>query len=361
MEDIKDLRVKIDEIDKQLLALFEERMRVCDKVGEYKKANNLPVFDEAREKIILKNKTAMASSGMAVDVSNFFNNIMEISKDRQRAIINADKKESEKPVSVNSYENAKVGYCGLAGAYSHFATLKYFGECNPKNYGSFKDVVTALLSGDIDYGVLPIENTTAGSVMENYDLLAEHPIYIVGEEVVEINHCLLGVGEYEDIKTVISHPQALFQCEKFLDAGGFELVKKPNTAISAKECSDLNDKTIGVIASELCSEIYNLKVLKRNIADKKNNATRFIIIGRNMENEDNYNKVSLTFKLPHTEGALLKKLEDFKAVNLTKIESRPIGNFEYVFYVDYITSEIDAIIEKDKDVKILGKYIKKGE
>ncbi len=359
MEQINDLRCKIDKIDKELTQLFTERMAACDKVGEYKKANSLKVFDPQREEIILQNKIDNVPSEFKSDVYDFFNNLMQISKKRQRDIIQKTKQESPNSQgSLNELSNncGKVAYCGIEGSYTFQAVHKFFNKPGIENYTSFKQVMLSVESGDCDYGVLPIENTTSGSVLEVYDLLEKYDVHIVGEAVVEIDHCLLGLGEQEDLKQVISHPQALRQCSNYIDLMDYTQLHATNTAVGAKLCREKNNKSLGVIASKICAEIYGLKLFKENIANAGGNKTRFIVIGKKLLENVDYNKATVVFTLPHEKGSLINKLKEFGGTNMTKIESRPLGGFEYIFYLDFMSENIDQVLKGIDNIKVLGKY-----
>lgn len=344
MADIKDLRDGIDKIDKELTRLFVERMEICRQVGQYKAERNLPVLDEKREKELLAQKASVVDDDNRDNVERFFKCIMDISKDEQRKLC-------EKSKDV-------VGFCGIEGAYGYFAAKKVGDDV--RAFNSFKAVVDAVESGAIDKGVLPIENTTSGSVLEVYDVLGEGSLYIIEEIIMPISHCLLGIGQVEDIETVCSHPQALSQCNGFLERYGYERIQSVNTAIAAMECKAKGDKTVGVIASASCGQLYGLNVLKEAIEDRPGNKTRFVVISRNRLDTTVKNKASITFTLPHRQGALIELINNFKNVNLTKIESRPLGDFEYRFYLDFVSEnpekDINNIMSVYNTIKVLGVY-----
>lgn len=344
MSDINELRNQIDHIDASIKELFLQRMAVCREVGRYKAEKGLPVLDAKREKELLESKLKDVNIDERQSVKKFFECIMDISKDEQKRIC------------TNSTK--AVGFCGVIGAYGYFAA-KTIGD-KVQAYSSFKEVAMAVESGEIDRGVLPIENTTAGSVLDVYDILGESSLYIVGEIVTPVSHSLLGLGTIDEVKTVCSHPQALSQCSDFLGNKGYELLQSVNTAIAAKECKEKGDRSIGVIASSMCGELYGLNVLKENIEDKKGNKTRFVEIARKIDGRSYGNKASVTFTLPHRQGSLVEMLNHFKDINLCKIESRPVGNFEYRFYLDFITENPDAVLDKITSVyntvKVLGIY-----
>lgn len=352
MEELDWLRSRIDEIDPMLLALFLERMDVCKKVGEVKKAGHLPVYDAQRERDILAGKlTGITDPEHRRLARAFFTCLMDLSKEYQLSVM-----QNDHPAPKEVQE--QIGYCGIPGAFGHEAAVRYFHQDNLLGLSSFRAVAEAVVSGNCRYGVLPIENSTYGSVLEVYDLFSAYPIYIVGEVYLPIRHCLLGTGELASVKSVLSHPQALHQCSRFLEEGGYALLEAGNTAVAAKEVAERKDPALAAIGSAHCGELYGLSVLKDNITNHHRNYTRFVIIGRELEHQQDYEKVSLTFDLPHEEGALYKILDSFKQYNLTKIESRPKGEWEYSFYLDFEGGEISAIINKIANAKILGLYQK---
>ena len=344
MADINELRREIDAADKEITKLFLHRMEVCRDIGEYKAKRNLPVLDVEREKQLLEAKAKGMKSPDRENVERLFKCIMDISKDEQRKICKG--------------QEGVVGFCGIEGAHGYFAA-KSAGN-TVRSFSSFHSVAAAVESGEIARGVLPIENTTSGSVLEVYDVLGESSLYIVGEIIMPVTHCLLGLGDMGDIKSACSHPQALAQCDGFLNSKGYKRIQSVNTAVAAKECKEKGDITSGVIASRMCGELYGLNILKEGIEDRKGNKTRFIVISRNREDSAAADKASITFTLPHRQGSLIEMLSHFKDVNLTKIESRPVGDFEYRFYLDFVADRpvdvLHRIMGIYNTIKVLGVY-----
>ncbi|OOB79982.1 MAG: chorismate mutase [Epulopiscium sp. Nuni2H_MBin003] len=266
-----------------------------------------------------------------------------------------------------------VGYQGVEGSYSEEALIQYFGkEQLTKNYNQFEDVFIALEEGEIDYGVLPIENSTTGSISENYDLLKKYEYYIVAEINVKVRHNLLGIegATIENITQIFSHPQGFEQCAKYLKTLNAKHVAYHNTAISAKYVKDTNDVQNAAIASNRAAEIYGLSILNSDISNVAQNVTRFIIISKIATTAKESNKMTLLFEIPNTIGSLYSILNQFakEKVNLLKIESRPVGDgtFSYCFYIDIegnmqnanIINALKNIEEVTKDFRILGNYIK---
>ncbi len=275
-------------------------------------------------------------------------------------------------------KNRKIVYQGIEGSYSYLAGVKFFSKENKFiGVNNFKEIFKLVAENKADFGVVPIENSIAGSVYENIDYLNRYNVKIIGEHYLKIEHCLLGIKarmpfniRMKYIKKIYSHPKALEQCSKFLDKyKNIEKIAYTDTASSAKLISELNDITLACIASKECAYLYNLQILKNNIQDFKNNFTRFLFIAQLNFNfkEYNLNKASIIFTLPHIPGSLYRALEIFAInnINLTKIESRPIPEkpFEYFFFVDFIFNSrinLDEIFlkfrKKVKKFKILGIY-----
>ena len=249
---------------------------------------------------------------------------------------------------------------------------EYFGkDCDSYNVETWKDAMEAIKNGDADYAVLPIENSSAGIVSENYDLLVEYENYIVGEQKIKINHCLLGLpgADINNLTTVYSHPQALMQCSDYLDDHrNCEKISLKNTALAAKKIKDDGDIRHAAIASEITADIYGLSILDRAIQDNKDNTTRFIIVSGKKEYESSANKVSICFEIPHESGSLYHMLSHFiyNGINMFNIQSRPIRdrNWEYRFFVDFdgnlkdtaVINALRGLEEETNFLKVLGTY-----
>lgn len=268
----------------------------------------------------------------------------------------------------------KAGYQGVEGSFSQEAMIQYFGEkIETQNYKTFEDIFIAVKNNEINYGVLPIENSTTGSINLVYDLLEKYSLFIVGEVCISIVQNLIGNKEatLKDIKEIYSHPQGFEQSKKFIDSlGEIKYIHYHNTALSVKYIKDSGALEKGAIGSKRACEINDLKILKENINDSLNNKTRFIIIESNMKNSMENNKITVGVKLKHEVGSLYKILGEFynRGINLTKIESRPIGDgtFSYNFYIDLegnlsdsnlkeALNQIEVGVEK---LKIYGTYKK---
>lgn len=378
MADIDDYRKKIDEIDREITRLFEERMDIVIKVGEYKKQNNLPVFNKTREdEVIKKNIGYLNNTDYAEELKDFFVNMMNIAKSLE------DKKvlEDENNTNIWNLENKiekgnnnKVGFYGVAGSFSEEAMIKHFGKRdNAKAYDEFEDVFLAVKSGEIDYGVLPIENSSTGAISGVYDLLYKYGFYIVGEECIKINQHLIGIKgtELDNVKEVYSHPQGFEQSSEFLkEYIKWKKIPFHSTADSVKLVSDLKDTSKVAIASQRAASIYDLDIIKENINNQSENSTRFIIISKTLESDLSCNKVSVVFSLEHKAGTLYKLLRHFAEnnINMMKIESRPMekGNWKYFLYVDFegnieseeVRTALNLIEQSSAYFKLIGGYKK---
>lgn len=376
MEDLLKLRDEIDIIDNQIVELYERRMKIAEGVARYKISTGKKVFDREREVSKLNTLSAKASSDFTrVGIQELFEHIMSISRKKQYQLMTENGLvEMPELETVDDFmvPNARIVFQGVEGAYSQQAMMEYFGEdCDSFHVENWKDAMEAIKNGEADFAVLPIENSTAGIVSENYDLLVEYDNYIVGDQVIQIKHALLGTKEAQisDITTVYSHPQALMQCSDFLyEHLDWEKISLKNTAVSAKKVMEEGDKKHAAIASTLTAELYGLKVLDENISNTQNNATRFIIVTNKKISAKNASRVSICFELAHESGSLYHTLSHFiyNNINMTNIQSRPIKEktWEYRFFVDFegrledtgVINALRGIKEEASAMKILGTY-----
>lgn len=356
-------RKQIDKIDNKLVKLFEKRMDVAQKVGEYKKANNLDIFVADREQKILEKRTAQIKNPEYKKyAADFFENVMRISRSLQSKIVKEIEK-SQIATADFSDKNLKVAYPGIAGSYSGEALKAFFPDAeNIINTKTFDEVAELVLKGEADYGVLPFENNSSGAIADTLDLIISKKLHIAGELSVEIKHCLLGTQEsqIEDIEEIYSHNQGFLQSDAYLDT--LQDVKKiplENTAFAAKYVAERNDKTKAAIASKLCAQTYGLKILKENINENSSNSTRFVIVSNKVTSDKDCDKISAVFTTRHKSGALCDVLAVFakNAINISHIESRPLKerNFEYVFHIDFEGNLSDEkVVSTINDVKSLG-------
>ena len=373
--DLLECRNKLDVIDKKIVKLFEGRMDIWGKVAETKIASGKAVYDAEREKQKLDAVSAMADSEFnQVAVRELFSQMMSISRKYQYSILaehgRAMKLGFER-LDQLPMEGVRVVHQGVEGAYSHAAAIQYFGEkAEIYHVARFEDAMKEVQLGNADYAVMPIENSSAGAVIDMYDLLTRYDNYIVAETFLPVNHALLGVpgAKLSDVKTVFSHPQALMQCSAFLNDNGLKQISVENTAVAAKRVVEEGDKSQAAIASEIAGKLYGLELLKPFIQNNQGNTTRFVILANRKVYQKDAGKISLCFELPHTSGSLYNMLGNFifNHVNMMMIESRPIPgkNWEYRFFVDIegnlqdagVKNALRGIGAEAQNFKILGNY-----
>ena len=375
MRDLKELRVDIDRIDREMVALFEERMGIAKEVAEYKIATGKKILDKDRENQKLEAVKALTHNDFnSHGVEELYKQIMGISRKLQYQLME-EKALGRLPfIMVNELEKkqVRVVYQGVEGAYAQQAMFAFFGEnVNHFHVERWRDAMDAIAEGMADYAVLPIENSTAGIVNDNYDLLGEYDNYIVGEQIISIQHALLGTpdAKISDIRTVYSHPQGLMQCAKYLDEHrDWQQISVLNTAVAAKKVAEEKDKTQAAIASTLAGRQQGLKILDEGINRSMNNSTRFLIVTNQPIFCRDAKKVSICFEVTHESGCLYNVLSHFifNNLNMCRIESRPIPdrNWEYHFFVDFegnlndsaVKNALRGIREEALNLKILGNY-----
>ena len=358
---LEESREKIDRIDRELVKLFCERMQVSADVSEYKRSVGKPVTDEARERALLNKISDLAGAEMEDYARTLYATILSISKAYQHERLNTSSKlasKIERAKNETPYRfpaRAKVACQGVEGAYSLKAAEKLF-ECPDVSFHkTFGDVFAAIESGACRYGMLPIENSTAGSVTQIYDLMSEHRFYIVRSLRLKVDHCLLAKPgtKKEDVKEVVSHQQALSQCAGYLaHMEGVKLTPFANTAKAAEFVKGAGEG-YAAIANRECAALYGLAVIDEDIQDNGNNYTRFICISKTPEIYPGADKTSIILTVPHKPGSLSRLLAQIDAmnINLTKLESRPIPghDFEFLFYFD-----LESPIESPALLRLLG-------
>ncbi len=342
------LRQEIDGIDKELLELFQKRMKICAEVADYKRKKEIPILDESRERQKLASVTEQSEPELAEFNRSLFSVIMDLSKAYQQdqirphnewaAMIQNAIETTEKTLPQYPF----VACQGVEGAYSQIAADKIFRtKTNILYCTDFEGVFAAVDQGMCRYGVLPVENSTAGSVNRIYDLMTKYNFYIVRALRLRIDHSLLakpGIKRSE-IREIFSHEQAINQCSEYLKQfPEAKITVCENTAVAAKMVANSDRSDIAAISSRSCAELYDLEVLDRLVQDQKNNYTRFICISKNLEIYPGSDKTSLMLSVSHKPGGLNKVLSKFAAlgINLAKLESRPIPDrdFEFMFYLD---------------------------
>lgn len=345
--DINQAREKLNGIDDQLVSLFAERMHTVLAVAQYKKEHNLTVLDKSRETDILSRVTEAAGPELAGYTKVLFSTLFDVSRSYQSQFIHKDSalqrevRQALEQTPAKMPDQAIVACQGVEGAYSQAACEKLFSLPSIMYFKSFEAVFNAVDKGMCRYGILPIENSSAGSVSQVYDLMKKFRFSIVRSVKLRINHTLLAKKgtRMEDIREIYSHEQGLNQCNEFLrEHPEIKANVYENTAVAAKMVADSDRTDIAAISSRECAELYGLQILSDHIQNSDNNYTRFICISRAPEIYPGADKMSLMFTLPHRPGSLYSVITKFATLglNLTKIESRPIPgkDFEFMFYFD---------------------------
>ena len=361
MKDLSSSRAEIDAIDRQLAELFVRRMQVARDVASYKHAHHLDILDVSREQAVLLSRAEMIADeplkGSAVD---FFRELMRLSRQEQRRYLDTLSR------------TQRIAYNGVPGAFSESAVVGFFGEDSDRVcFKTFEEIFAAVAEGSVKYGVLPVENSSSGSIDTVYDLMGRYSCHIVGEQLVRVEQCLLGVpgATLEDITTVYSHEQGFAQCPVFLGQHpDWKTTPYFNTAIAAKHVAELGDRQNAAIASRLAARHYGLEILAPDIHSFDGNHTRFIVVSSSPEPIGMPDKATLTFSLRHERGTLMRALSSFVAMgmNLTHIESRPLhnNNWEYCFYVD-LTGNVsennlrvlmESLSKDCENCRLLGAY-----
>ena len=349
--ELNNYREHLDTIDKELLHLFIERMAIAGEIAQWKQQNRMPVLDLRREKEKLRAMEEMSPEDLKEYSVSLFSLMMELSRSYQNRIIHPASAETlaiEQALKETPQlfpETAIVACQGVEGAYSGIACEKLFKRPSIFYFSSFDAVFSAIEKGLCRYGVIPVENSTAGTVNAVYDLMRKHDFRIVRSVRVKIDHNLLVKPgtKPEDIREIYSHAQAIAQCSAFLQSmPNVKVIPCENTAVAAKKVAESQDKGIAALSSRSCSKLYGLEILKADVQDSGNNHTRFICISKNLEIYPGADRTSLMMVLPHEPGSLYRLLSRFNAlgINLTKLESRPMPerSFEFMFYFDLDTS-----------------------
>jgi chorismate mutase/prephenate dehydratase len=368
---LDQIRKEIDSIDKELVPLLKQRMNCSLKVAQTKREEGLPIYHPGREQQI-PDRVAQDGGEFGSYISAVYREIMGVSREAQQVELTPAGDLAGRIVNAKDgiKENVTVACQGTNGAFGSIAAKNMHKTGNIKYYSTFEEVFKAVDNDQAVYGVVPVENSTAGSVMEVYDLILKYRFYIVSAAELAVNENLLGVkgAKLQDIKTVYSHPQALSQSDDFIKNHGITPVQYSNTALAAKYVAQLGDKSVAAIGSALSAELYGLEVVAPDIQSVKHNSTRFITISKQLIIPDDANKVSVVFSVPHSVGALNRVLNRFcvNGLNLTKIESRAArnGSFDYVFYLDFsgtlndrkTIALISSLAEELPDFTFLGNY-----
>ena len=358
---LEQTRAQIDRIDAELVRLFLSRMEASRTVARIKQRQHLPVLNPEREEEVLRSRSALAADPhLSKSVEALFREIMQLSREEQFRYLD------------QGLVGQAIAYSGAPGAFSESAAVGFFGEgCTRLNFRTFDEVFAAVAEDRARYGVVPVENTSSGSISDVYDLLGQYACHIVGEQLVRVEHCLLGLpgATIEGIRTVYSHEQGFAQCRDFLGQhSDWTLSPHFNTAIAARRVAASHDPSCAAIASRLAAAHYGLEVLVPDIHSRASNRTRFVVVSASPRPIGQPDKATLTFTLRHERGTLQRALSAFVALgmNLTHIESRPLpgSDWEYCFYAD-LTGNIQeenlavllrALREDAVSCRILGVY-----
>ena len=375
--DIHELRGEIDKIDDELVKLFTQRMDVAAQIADYKKEHNLPILVPAREREKLADVAQKAGPEMANYTRVLYSMLFELSRSyqgkRNDTVTPLYRKITQAIDTTPKLfpQQAMVACQGVEGAYAQIACEKIFKDPFIMYFKNFEGVFNAIDQGLCQYGILPLENSTAGSVNKVYDLMINHNFSIVRTFRLKIDHNLLALpgAKLSDIKEIYSHEQAIGQCAGFLNTlTGVKVIPAENTAVAAQLVAQSGRNDVAALSSRTCEELYDLNCLAANIQDKGNNRTRFICISKNLEIYPGSDKTSIMMILNHKPGALYKVLARLYTlgINVTKLESRPLPDrdFEFMFYFDLDTSiyseefvqlmcELDDLCE---EFKYLGSY-----
>ena len=355
--DINELRSQIDSVDKELVELFKKRMNIAADVAEYKRQNGMKVLDAARERALLAKVSELSGSDFEEYTRILYATILDLSRSYQHKRLGTTSEfcnafsEALKNTPSIFPERALVACQGVEGAYSSIAAERLFKAPSIMFFSSFEKVFTAIEAGMCRYGVLPIENSTAGSVKQVYDLMISKKFKIVRSVRIKIDHNLLANkgARLSDIKEIFSHEQAINQCSAFLHSLGdnVKITRVENTATAARMVAESGRCDVASLSSRSCASEYGLSVLASAVQDNGNNHTRFICIAKDLEIYPGADRTSLMLVTPHKPGALYKMLSRFNAlgINLLKLESRPLPDrdFEFMFYFD-----IEASVYSDK-------------
>ncbi len=372
MTELDMLRDKIDEIDREMTVLYNDRMEAVSKIADYKREKGEAIYHPEREEQVLQKVMAMAGQNNAPKMRLLYKTLMRQSRERQYEIMSA-KVPIEEIIGCEVSSELKVSnaaYAGLPGSYTHSAAEYFYPEGNLISHDTFTGVLEAVASGSCEVGVLPIDNTTEGIVTDVYEGLLKFKLYISDSITMPISHCLLGLTAEakSGIRSVTSHPQALGQCSSYISRHGYSIIPDINTSVAAQKAAEKGDPELGVIASSRAAAIYGLCILDENLNDEQCNSTRFITVTRQPVISERADRIALSFILPHESGSLSSILSiaaDYE-INLVNVQSLPLPEkpWEYRFYMDItgsvFTAEIKSILfmlyEELPEMRFMGNY-----
>ncbi len=342
--DLSEIRVKIDDIDDKILELFIERMKLASDVAKYKAANNMVIFQGDREKAIIESVKKHTPEELRRSAAFLFMNILDISKCSQ---INEITPDIEIPYTTVIREKASVAVQGIEGSYGHAAYRQLFDEGSVSFFPSFREIFEAVENGDVDYGIIPTENSTAGEVTANMELLERYKVHICRTTTVQCAHVLAakkGVAE-QDIKILFGHEQAIRQCTDYIESrNGLTVIPYHNNAAAAQMVAENPSCELGCICSEECAKMHGLSVIRKGLASDPDNHTRFICISKGVEVYDGADTIAVSLSIPNISGALYRLLTKFavNGLSMTKIQSKPLPTEykirfpeDYMFYIEF--------------------------
>ncbi len=368
---LEETRKEIDEINKEMLRLFQRRMDCAISVAEYKKENGMAIFDSNRENLIIEKMSSLAEDKYKPYTVDFFRNLMAISRDWQAALL-SDPACTPVPRFVETVSPTRIIYQGTSGSYSSEVHSLCFPDTQSSCVKTFEEVFVQVMENEDIFGILPIENSSTGTITEVYNLLVRYKPYITAEKIIKIDHKLIGKpgAKIEDITEIFSHPQGFLQCSDYLSTLPGKIRQTPyyNTAISVKRVAESEGMQYAAIGSEVAAKLYGLEILKDNINNNDHNYTRFIIISKNPIIPRRAKKVSVVFGAAHESGGLMRCLRAFakKELNLIKLESRPHPDnpWQYMFFADFegdfnksdISDILPFIMQETTEFIFLGNY-----
>ena len=371
--ELKDYRDQIDQIDDEIVRLFQQRMDVAAQIAAYKKEHDLPIMQASREREKLADLSGKTREELQSYLRVLYSLLFELSRTYQARGSRTELYERIADAIENTPKlfprSASVACQGVEGAYSQLACERLFAAPNIQYFRSFEGVFSAIEAGFCRYGILPIENSTAGSVKRVYDLMVSHNFSIVRSVRLKVDHCLLAKPGSTEIHEVFSHEQAISQCAEFLKTlGDIKITRCENTAVAAQTVAASERQDVAALSSRFCAELYGLDILRSGVQDVGNNHPRFICISKQPEIYPGADRTTLMLVLPHKPGSLYKVLARLYAlgINLLKLESRPLPDrdFEFLFYLDLETSVYsDEFVQLMCDIgsfceefKYLGSY-----
>lgn len=371
MRDLPEIRADINGVDEQIRELFLKRMSLALEVADTKAETDDKIFKPDREAEILEKRAAGMEEELRLKYVALLQSMIRASREYQYSQT-LRRAPSKFPIDAmpQALSPKTVYYQGVPGAYQELAARSLFPETEPQHVPTWEQVFQSVRDGVVDAGVVPVENTTAGTVSEVYDLLLQYDLSINRSTIKKIRHCLAAVpgASLDDVKQICSHPHALPQCHDFIAEHGLEAIEVANTAIAAQNVAARGDKALAAICSRQAAELYGLSVLAEGINDLKHNETRFIAVSRNLTVQPEDNRIEIAFHIPNVAGSLRGVLDIFAdyGVDMTEIHSRPMKDSPwcYVFYIDFtgnlndhaVRAMLYQLYEELPYIKVIGSY-----